>query len=807
MRIIFLFPTILAAEDFHFSINEVNLFLIILSVISMFLAFFLMYKIKVLKEKHTRMLKEYETDSKILFMKLKYASMGETVGNIAHQWKQPLNAIGTIQNSIKAALIFQGEISKEKLLYSVDTSFKLLQHLAATIDTFYSFLSQENNENRSFLIADAFETIRKITEYSFENSRITLLFELHSNPTIMGNANEFTHAMLNLILNAKDALDDFQPDNPLITLTVTGGETMCVITVTDNAGGIRIEPISSIFQWHNSSKKEGSGIGLYMTKNIIEKRFSGTINVENNECGASFTIKLPYAADGEEPSQYYDLEKAHDFEHIKQLTKKIIELEELEKTLKKFAINHIHEAVFLINENARFEYVNDEACRSLGYSKNELLTMSLEEIDPDWPTDKWHIQWKKIQEEKSLLIETTHIRKDGSTFPIEVSVNYFENEGVGYNLTICRNITERKESEQQVKLLETAINHANEAVYIIGDDRSIVYVSDTACRMLGYTREEFMEMKVYDIDVGMTKEDIDFVKEKISLNDKILFETRHKTKEGHVLDVEITVTSFNYNDVALRLSIVKDISERKNVEEALRQSEETFRAMVENSPDVIMRYDLECRRTYVNPMAQILMGKPVEEILGKTPREYSPLPESTEFEKHFFRVVTEGKELELESPYRTAFGEIRVGSQRIIPEFDTEGKVGSVMVIGRDITERKQAEKQLKLLETAINHANDAVYILGDDRSILYVSDAACRMLGYTHDEFLNMKIEEIDTYLSTDEINTIQENMQTKQNMTFETKHRAKDGHILDVVIAVTMFDYDDTSLRISIVKDITVR
>lgn len=807
MKIILLFPTILAAENIQVSVNDINLFLILLSTVTMFLTIFLVYKIHVLKKKHIQKLKEYETDSKILFMKLKYASMGETVGNIAHQWKQPLNAIGTIQNSIKAALIFQGEISKEKLLHSVDTSFKLLQHLGETIDTFYSFLSQQNNENRSFLLSDAFEMIRKITEYSFENSRISLVFELHTNPVIMGNANEFTHAMLNLILNAKDALDDFQPDDPVIVLTVTGSDTMCVITVSDNAGGIRIEPISSIFQWHNSSKKEGSGIGLYMTKNIIEKRFSGTINVENKDQGATFTINLPYAADGEALSRNYDLEKTHDFDQFKQLTKKIIELEELEKTLKKFAINHIHEAVFLINEHARFEYVNDEACRSLGYSKNELLTMSLEDIDPDWPTDKWHIQWKKIQEEKSLLIETSHLRKDGSTFPIEVSVNYFENEGVGYNLTICRNITERKESERQVKLLETAINHANEAVYIIGDDRSIVYVSDTACRMLGYTREEFMEMKVYDIDAGMTKEDIDFLKEKISLNDKILFETKHKTKDGHILDVEITVTAFNYNDVTLRLSIVKDISERKNVLEALRQSEETFRAMVENSPDVIMRYDLECRRTYVNPMAQILMGKPIEEILGKTPGEYSPLPDSTAFEKHFFRVVTEGKELELEGPYRTSSGEIRLGSQRIIPEFDTEGNVGSVMVIGRDITEQKRSEKQLKLLETAINHTNDAVYILGDDRSILYVSDAACRMLGYTQDEFLHMKIEEIDVYLSTDEINTIQNNMQTERNMTFETKHKAKDGDILDVAITVTMFEYDDISLRISIVKDITVR
>jgi signal transduction histidine kinase len=142
------------------------------------LAIFLAYKARILQKERDVLLNETKEDAKILFLKSRYASMGETVGNIAHQWKQPLNAIGTIQNSIKASLIFQGEISKEKLLNSVETSFKLLQHLAETIDTFYSFLAQNGNTKTSFYIADELEKVRKITEYSFENSHITLNFEL-----------------------------------------------------------------------------------------------------------------------------------------------------------------------------------------------------------------------------------------------------------------------------------------------------------------------------------------------------------------------------------------------------------------------------------------------------------------------------------------------------------------------------------------------------------------------------------------------------------------------------------------------------
>jgi len=151
------------------------------------------YKTKQLQNEKSQLSLQSEAENKMMFLQSRYASMGETVGNIAHQWKQPLNAIGSIQNSIKASNIFQGEISKEKLLDSVETSFKLLQHLGETIDTFYSFLCQKKSTDTSFTIAEEFESIRKITEYSFANNNIQLLLNLESNPTIQGNPNEFTH--------------------------------------------------------------------------------------------------------------------------------------------------------------------------------------------------------------------------------------------------------------------------------------------------------------------------------------------------------------------------------------------------------------------------------------------------------------------------------------------------------------------------------------------------------------------------------------------------------------------------------------
>ncbi len=354
-----------------FSMYELNLLLIaLLSVASVFIIF-LALALRRIKNERDFAHSKNEADSKILFLKSRYASMGETVGNIAHQWKQPLNAIGSIQNSIKASLIFQGEISKEKLLDSVEKSFKLLQHLAETIDTFYSFLSQRNSEEISFSVADELESIRKITEYSFQNSHIKLEFILDVTPMIQGNANEFTHALLNLILNAKDAFDDHACDSPTITVRVSDGNDLCTITISDNAGGIRVEPIDMVFDLHISTKEEGSGLGLFMTKNIIEKRFGGTIEVENKNNGACFTIKLPYAEYGE----YFSSEAATDeklsLARINQLTHKIIELEELEKTLRKWAdiFKQAHWAIAMhVGKSNTFELTNAAFHTLYGYT-------------------------------------------------------------------------------------------------------------------------------------------------------------------------------------------------------------------------------------------------------------------------------------------------------------------------------------------------------------------------------------------------------------------------------------------------------
>ncbi len=118
-----------------------------------------------------------------------------------------------------------------------------------------------------------------------------------------------------------------------------------------------------------------------------------------------------------------------------------------------FALNHVQEAALLIDQNARILYVNGEACRSLGYSREELLNLSIANINPGFDKERWQAHWHEIRTRGSISLETQHQRRDGSIFPVEVSANYFEYEGHGYNLALVRDITLRKEQERHIEYL------------------------------------------------------------------------------------------------------------------------------------------------------------------------------------------------------------------------------------------------------------------------------------------------------------------------------------------------------------------
>jgi PAS domain S-box-containing protein len=283
-------------------------------------------------------------------------------------------------------------------------------------------------------------------------------------------------------------------------------------------------------------------------------------------------------------------------------------------------------------------------------------------------------------------------------------------------LTIGRDITERKKTERELQLLNRAVNASTEAVFLMDEQGRFVYVNEQACRSLGYSREELLTLTPADIDPDITAEMLQgmMAAEMASGQSYPPFETRHRARDGRIFPVEIVPSPITLEGERYYLSMTRDISARKEAERILHEQQQAIRAVVENSPDAISRYDRELRRTYINPATQKLYGIPSGEIIGKKVEELPPALD--DFGPILMTVFERKEELRIESVFYQANGEKGWADVRIVPEFETEGHVATVLVIGRDITERKRAEAALHESEQRyreiFENVTDSLYLV-----------------------------------------------------------------------------------------------
>ncbi len=264
-------------------------------------------------------------------------------------------------------------------------------------------------------------------------------------------------------------------------------------------------------------------------------------------------------------------------EYILALIRDISQRKETQEhlALLSFAMDHVGEAAYLIDDQARFLYVNEEACRGLGYSHDELLQMGIVDIDPDYSMEIWKTHWGTIRDQGTLTVETIHRTKSGHIFPVEVRANYFEYEGRGYDLAFVRDITERRQSEEHLALLSFAMNHVQEAAYLINRQSRFLYVNDEACRQLGYSRDQLLQLGVVNIDPDFPMEHWLEHWNEIRTKGSITIETSHQRKDGSLFPIEVSANYFEYNGEGYNLALVRDITERK-----LHEARERMRTTV-----------------------------------------------------------------------------------------------------------------------------------------------------------------------------------------------------------------------------------
>ncbi|MGA7828288.1 MAG: PocR ligand-binding domain-containing protein [Geobacteraceae bacterium] len=228
-----------------------------------------------------------------LFMhQSRQAAMGEMINNIAHQWRQPLNMVAiTIQDLM--ATYEEGECSEDYVDKTVKQIMNQVLHMSQTIDDFRNFLKPDQ-EIKQFNLKDAVKKTLILVGDSFKEQNITIDIVAQEDLIVTGYQNEYCQVLLNILNNARDIMTERKTYSPRIEIKLFRVGHRHVATITDNAGGIPETVIDSIFEPYFTTKDadKGTGIGLYISKSIIEKRMNGRISVRNTDQGAEFRIEV-----------------------------------------------------------------------------------------------------------------------------------------------------------------------------------------------------------------------------------------------------------------------------------------------------------------------------------------------------------------------------------------------------------------------------------------------------------------------------------------------------------------------------------
>jgi len=236
---------------------------------------------------------ESRKKDEILIQQGRQAAMGEMIGNIAHQWRQPLNTLGLIVQELQMTY-GRDESYKESLEANVKKALGLISHMSKTIEDFRNYFKPEK-ERMPFNINEAVAGTLSLVEPSLKNLDIDIEIVEKDDTDFNGYANEYSQVLLNILLNCKDAFEECnRRTQRVILITVFKENDRSVVTVSDNAGGIPEEIIDKIFDPYFSTKgpDKGTGIGLFMAKTIIEKNMGGRLTVRNTAHGAEFRIEV-----------------------------------------------------------------------------------------------------------------------------------------------------------------------------------------------------------------------------------------------------------------------------------------------------------------------------------------------------------------------------------------------------------------------------------------------------------------------------------------------------------------------------------
>ena len=384
-------------------------------------------------------------------------------------------------------------------------------------------------------------------------------------------------------------------------------------------------------------------------------------------------------------------------------------------------------------------------------------------------------------------------------------------------MCLVRDITERKRAEDELRASEerfrSFLDRATDGFFLFDEHQALVDLNRQACESLGYTREEMIGMRSRDFDAGLDAASIARIRERVAGGETVTFETLHRRKDGTVFPVEVRARQYQHGAHRFRLSLARDITERKRAENELRENEAKLERAQQIAHFGWWERDFTTNRVSLSDEACRIFGvAPLDlpEWHGRWLDLIHPEDRPKVAEAAAAALLRGGPRYDVEYRVVRPDGTERVVHSQGDVTLDDSGRPLRQFGVMQDITELRQAEQELRASEarfrTFVDNATDAFLLLDEDWTVLDVNRQACHGLGYSKEELIGRHKSDFDVGLDHTSIQRLKQRMVAGEAITFETRHQRKDGTSFPVEVRVGQFE-EDGRRYLCLVRDITER
>ena len=483
------------------------------------------------------------------------------------------------------------------------------------------------------------------------------------------------------------------------------------------------------------------------------------------------------------------------------------------------------DAIVIVDKDLLIRNANDKFLETMGLTREKAINRNIENYMNHMPMTRNILEHIGESLEGKEQTQDTSYRRgaDEVYFSVKYIPTIFDDGGKGVTI-IMSDVSERRRIENAVRESEHKfrgmIGQSTDGITLCDEKGAVIEYNESMSRLTNTKRENVIGKNVWEIPffirayaqlpdrppVSLKKFVLNFLMSgKSSMKHRLnIFDIQ--MPYGSQLTVQANIFPIKSDKGYMLSAIVRDITEQKQAEEALRQSEQKFRGLMENINDIAWETDNKGRITYIGPQVRDILGYEPEYVVGRTILDFMPEDEKAKYLKYYTKAYALPRmyNLIVFLLYHKdcSIHPIEVNGS---PVYDEKGEFAGYIGVVRDITMRKQMEETLELMKFSIDHSEEAIYWVKPDGGFYYVNDAACRMLGYTREELQSMSVTDVDKNIKASNIPRQFGKLNKIKYCKFETGHLTKDGTSIPVEVTQNYLEFNGQAYNFCFARPIS--